>query len=158
VGGTNGTATVNGIVINTAYVQAGSSCTGQTCTGAHEAYEAATNGISADCCNGQVASASCPLCDASCGKFAGNNGTPPWGCYDLVCPSGTYKMELLSAWPNIYSANGCTKVTVGGCNGKVQINQPCANDGECCTGLICRNWDYDGKPPYVNNCCKPIGA
>src|SRR5262249_30346096 len=37
-------------------------------------------------------------------------------------------------------------------------NQPCANDGECCTGLICRNWDYDGKPPYVNNCCKPIGA
>jgi MYXO-CTERM domain-containing protein len=159
VGGTNGTQTVNGILINTAYVQTGGNCDGQTCTGAHEAFEAATDGISADCCNGQAHSGSCGSCDNTCAQFAGNNGNPPWGCYDLVCPTGTYKMQLLSKNQMVqYTANGCTKLTVSGPPPCTAVDMPCAQASQCCSGLTCKKWSLSGMPPYVDNCCEDIGA
>lgn len=162
-GGTNGmrTVTVNGqsVTINVAWVQSGSNCDAQTCTGSHEAFEAATDGVSADCCNGQYNHPSCTKCQPSCAKYDTNNGNPPWGCYDLTCPSGTYKMELLSdSQANEYSASSCTQLTMQGCGGGgTALNQPCNTDSDCCSGLSCKLWDYDGQPPYSNHCCKDLG-
>ena len=163
-GGTNGTATVtvNGksVFINTAWVQSGSSCDAQTCTGAHEAYEAATDGVSADCCNGQYGHASCTQCQPSCAQFDGNNGNPPWGCYPLVCNGTTYSMELLGAASNEFSAAGCTKLTVtAACDALHTACTPGTDGGSaCCSGTVCENFSMSGQPPYTTACCKAIGA
>jgi MYXO-CTERM domain-containing protein len=164
-GGTNGTATVvvggKSVVINTAWVQTGDSCDGQTCSGAHEAYEAATDGVSADCCNGQYGHASCSQCQASCAKYDGNNGNPPYGCYSITCPDGkSYKMELLGAASNEFSAAGCTTLTLtNSCSALHASCTPEADGGSaCCSGMTCQYFSMSGQPPYGTACCYGLGA
>ncbi len=164
-GGTNGTQTVNvngsSVLINTAWVQSGDNCNGQTCTGAHEAYEAATDGVSADCCNGQYGHPSCPQCQPSCAQFDGNNGNPPWGCYPFTCPNGvTYSMELLGAASNEFSAAGCTKLTLASTCGAPHAACTPETDGgnPCCSGLSCEYFSLSGQPPYARACCLGIGS
>jgi hypothetical protein len=163
-GGTNGTATVvvNGksITVNTAWVQSGNDCSGQTCSGAHEAFEAATDGVSCDCCNGQYGHASCSQCQPSCGQFDGNNGNPPWGCYPFTCNGTTYSMELIGSASNEFNAAGCTKLTpTSTCDGLHVTCTPAADGGSaCCGGLTCEYFSESGKGPYSRACCKPLGA
>ncbi len=162
VGGTNGTFTVTNVpgvgsvFVNVAWVQSGSSCNGQTCTGAHEAYEAAADSAAADCCNGQTSKDSCSQCPLSCAVYKGNTGTPPWGCYDLTCPNGTYKMELLSPGSAEFDPNACEKLVFT--NTCKAVDTACSKDSDCCSGLVCKYWDYDGKAPYATNCCKAVGS
>lgn len=54
-GGWNGTATVNGHPINTGFVgDSAGACQWQTTYAGHEVFEAQTDGISADCCDGEL--------------------------------------------------------------------------------------------------------
>ncbi len=138
-GGWNGWATLSvggrAVYVNTAFVQAGNSCAGQTCLAAHEAFEAATDGISADCCNGQVGSKSCPQCDKSCGRDDGNGGDPPWGCYPLSCGGTTYYMELVSqSAATEFDVAGCTELTPTGGGG---APNPCSAVPAGEGGLYC---------------------
>jgi len=162
-GGTNGTQTVsvNGasVLINTAWVQSGNNCGGQTCTGAHEAFEAATDGVSCDCCNGQYGHASCPQCQASCAQYDGNNGNPPWGCYPFTCPNGnTYSMELIGAASNEFSAAGCTMLTLNSSCGALHAACTPGSGTACCNGLSCEYFSQSGQPPYSTACCLGLGS
>jgi hypothetical protein len=75
---------------------------------AHEVFEAQTDGISADCCDGETASGGpvpyCPACGpfqngdgsyALCGQYSAPGGS--WGIATLVCPSGrSYRYQQVS--------------------------------------------------------------
>ena len=157
-GGWNGTATVSvggqSVFVNTAFVFAGNSCEGQTCLGAHEAFEAATDGISADCCNGQVHSKSCAGCDATCGRDSGNSGNPPWGCYPMTCGGATYYMELVSKdAASQYDISGCVALTATGGGGG---SNPCAGVSAANGGLYCgsstENGFSGGNPTSLYDC------
>jgi hypothetical protein len=150
--GWNGTATVSSagrsVLINTAFVYSGNSCEGQTCLGAHEAFEGATDGISADCCNGQVHSNSCPNCDSSCGRDYGNNGNPPWGCYPLTCGGATYYMELLAKnQQSETDISGCVQLTVTGSGS----NDPCSGVSAGNGGLYCGTSTENGFSGGIPN-------
>lgn len=148
--GWNDVQMVNGVNIYIASVQGGQDCDNQTCLGSHETYEASTDGISADCCNGQVQTQWCPNCNASCGQNQNDAG-----CYQLQCPNGTFSMERLSPKSNEFDNSGCTELTIG--NACKPPQAACASDGDCCQGFTCKPASATGAPPYQNQCCKAQG-
>ncbi|MHB1843402.1 MAG: MYXO-CTERM sorting domain-containing protein [Deltaproteobacteria bacterium] len=156
-GGWNGTTTISvggrSVFINTALMTSGNSCEGQTCGGAHEAFEAATDGISCDCCNGQVHSSSCPACDSSCGRDNGNGGDPPWGCYQVTCGGQSYYMELVSKSQAAETdISGCVQLTVASAG----PSDPCATTWAGYNGLYCgsstENGFSGGDPSDLYDC------
>jgi MYXO-CTERM domain-containing protein len=157
MGGTNGTRTLTvggkSVIVNVAWVQTGASCNGQTCTGAHEVYEAATDGVSADCCNGQTPPF-CPKCHTDCGVYAGSSSKY---CYPLTCGGATYQMQLISPYGNEFDSSSCTKLSITGptCGA---LHDACAAPADCCSGLTCKAWSLSGSPPYDDHCCGDLGT
>jgi hypothetical protein len=124
-GGWNGTATVNGHPINTGFVgDSAGACQWQTTYAGHEVVEAQTDGISADCCDGelpfQTAACHAPTqsyggADAhACAKFAPSgccdNGvcsSDPWGVRTVSCGGATYQYQMVS--PAGHESDGTCK-------------------------------------------------
>jgi hypothetical protein len=143
------------VLIYPAVIEAGDDCNEQTCTGSHETFEAATDGLSADCCNGLPPS-QCPSCNADCATYAGR------ACYQLVCDGVAYRAQYLGSSSAEFDASGC-----------VQLNPPeltstignlCTEASECCQtpvcppGLACRSWTRTGNGPFEQACCTDVGG
>jgi hypothetical protein len=113
-GGWNATASINGHTINVGFVgDSGGDCKWQTTYAGHEVFEAQTDGISADCCDGelpfQTAACHAPTqgyggADAhACAKFAptgccdgGVCSSDPWGVRSVTCGGTTYQYQMVS--------------------------------------------------------------
>jgi hypothetical protein len=124
-GGQNDTCSVNGTTVNCAYVRdGGGSCKWQTVYGGHEVFEEQTDGVSADCCDGETSSggpfpwcAQCHPYPGVCGQYAAN-GT--LGITTVSCGGNTYEYQMVS--PGNHEFDGtCNRVSV-----KSNPNDPCS--------------------------------
>ena len=137
--------TVNGVTINAAEAEVGSSANCQTALGMHEVYEACGDAAAADCCNGQTWS---PL-HANCGTAAN------YGWYPLTCGGTTYQAQHVSPSSNEYDISGCENLSAS-CPG---LHAGCTQGGAaCCSGMVCEAWSLSGQPPYDDHCCLPLNA
>src|SRR5262249_15231583 len=101
IGGQNGTCGVNGHTVNCAYVgDGGGVAEWQTVYGGHEVFEAQTDGVSMDCCDGETSSGGpfpwCPSCHpyvGVCGQYAAN-GT--YGITTMSCGGRSYFYQTIS--------------------------------------------------------------
>ncbi len=165
-GGQNGTATVTNpvggasVVINTAHVTTSPDPIYQTIYGGHEVFEAQTDGVSADCCDGETATGGPMNWCGQCGPFA--NGTGACGQYapggtigtlgidTIACPNATYHYQRVS--PANHEFDGtCTAIapltgTANPCGGVSS-----ANSGVYC-GTSTQNGFADGTAGTLYDC------
>ena len=99
-----------------------------------------------------------PNYSPECGTLYCGNCATPFGWYDLDCGGTIYKAQLLGNAANEFSPAGCEQLKQGCSGGGKILHADCTADSECCSGLVCKNWDYDGQPPYTASCCMPVGS
>ncbi len=136
----------------------------------HEVFEAQTDGISADCCDGETASGGplpvCPACGpdrngdgtyGKCGQYSAPGGS--WGIDSITCPSGrTYAYQRVS--PPGASRYGspefdgtCDAITVTGATSNPCANVPRSDDGEYCGTSTESGFDATrAVPSYLYDC------
>ena len=125
-GGQNGRTTVRNpvtgqsISINTAFVRTSPDAMYQTIYGGHEVFEAQTDGVSGDCCDGETSSGGpfpwCASCGpynggtGACGKYAPGGTVGTLGIDTIACGGRTFKYQRLS--PHAHEFDGtCLAVT-----------------------------------------------
>jgi hypothetical protein len=165
-GGQNGTATVTNpvsgasVVINVAYVRTGTGGACQTVYAGHEVFEAQTDGVSADCCDGETASGGPFNWCSQCGPY--DNGMGPCGQYapggvvgnegwdTIACPNGTYHYQRVS--PANHEFDGtCDAVTPKGGPSNPCAGVPPADNGVYC-GTSTQNGFAGGSPGVLYDC------
>jgi hypothetical protein len=162
-GGENGTADVTNpldgskVTIQSAYVASSPNWIYQTVYGMHEVFEAATDGVSADCCNGETSTGGpfpwCPGCGAwdggkgACGRYATGGSVGSLSIATIECPSGTFYYQQVSDQSHEFDGT-CRALHLNGghddpCTSTSSCNtigaDPCAgvspaNDGVYCGG------------------------
>jgi hypothetical protein len=129
------------VTINTAYVATSPNWIYQTIYGMHEVFEAATDGVSADCCDGETSTGGpFPWC-ADCGPWNGGNGVcgqyapggrnGSLGIATIQCPHGTYSYQQVS--PANHEFDGTCK----GLTLKNGPPNPCAGVSAANSGVYC---------------------
>jgi len=165
-GGQNGTATVtnpvNGksVLLNVGHVATSPDPKYQTIYGGHEVFEAQTDGVSGDCCDGETASGGpFPWC-AQCGDYAGGTGVcgkyAPGGTVGtlgidtIVCPHGTYQYQRVSPASNEFDGT-CAAIAP-----KASAGNPCGNVGAANNGTYCgksrQSGFLGGAPDTLYDC------
>jgi hypothetical protein len=142
----------------------------------HEVFEAQTDGISADCCDGETTTAGpvpgCPDCGpyetdggyGLCGQYSAPGGS--WGVASITCPSGrTYWYQQVSppgahAYGSPEFDGTCQSIVVAG--GQGQNPDPCANvppsgNGSYC-GTSTQNGFGGGAPGTLYDCQNGVTA
>jgi MYXO-CTERM domain-containing protein len=165
-GGQNGTATLTNpksgasATVNVAFVRTSPDPIYQTIYGGHEVFEAQTDGVSADCCDGETASGGpmnwCSQCgpydngQGACGKYAGGGAIGTLGIDTIACPNATYHYQRVS--PASHEFDGtCDAIAA-----KVTPNNPCANVSAANSGVYCgtsnQNGFAGGSPNTLYDC------
>ena len=148
--GFNGLASIavsgRAVAIKFAWVEASADCDKQTCTGSHEVFEAATDGVSADCCEGQVPPA-CAKCDPSCAARSAREDA----CYRVTCDGEPFSVAYVGHPQAEFVPLGCTAIQSAACSGA--IGKGCVDDAQCCAALRC-----GAKAGGARSCCAPTGA
>lgn len=152
-GGQNGTASVVNpvthatVTINSAYVRTSPDPIYQTIYGGHEVFEAQTDGVSADCCDGETSSGGpfpwCAQCGpynngaGVCGKYATGGQVGTLGIDTIHCPSGTYKYQRVSPANHEFDGTCLAIVPSVGAD-------PCANVSSANNGWYCGKSNQNG--------------
>jgi len=153
-GGQNGSATVTNpvsgasVLVNVAYEHTGTGGGCQTVYGGHEVFEAQTDGVSADCCDGETSTGGpfnwCSQCGpydngtGACGQYApgGTIGNEGWDT--IACPNATYNYQRVS--PATHEFDGtCDVITPS-----VTPNNPCAKVSAANSGVYCGKSNQNG--------------
>jgi hypothetical protein len=121
----------------------------------HEVFEGQTDGISADCCDGETASGgplpACPDCGpyrtgggyGKCGQYAAPGGS--YGIASITCPSGKAYLYQRVSPPGAHRYGSpefdgtCNAITTSG-----RAPNPCANVPSSGNGLYCGRSTEDG--------------
>jgi hypothetical protein len=146
-GGENGQAPVTNpvdgrtVTIQTAYVASSPDWIYQTIYGMHEVFEAATDGVSADCCNGETSDGGpfpwCPGCgswaegDGACGKYATGGTVGSLSITTIKCSTGTFYYQQVSEQGHEYDGT-CRELYLAGGS-----DDPCANVSRANNGMYC---------------------
>lgn len=165
-GGQNGAATVTNpksgasVAINVAFVRTSPDPIYQTIYGGHEVFEAQTDGVSGDCCDGETSTGGpmnwCSQCgpydngQGACGKYAPGGAIGTLGIDTIACPNATYHYQRVS--PANHEFDGtCDAVAP-----KVTPNNPCANVSAANSGVYCgrsnQNGFAGGSPGTLYDC------
>jgi len=153
-GGQNGAATLTNpmsaksVAVNVAYVRTSPDPIYQTIYGGHEVFEAQTDGVSADCCDGETSTGGpmnwCAQCgpydngQGACGQYAPGGAIGTLGIDTIACPNATYHYQRVS--PAAHEFDGtCNAVAP-----KVTSNNPCANVSAANSGVYCGKSNQDG--------------
>jgi len=165
-GGQNGAATVTNpksgasVSINVAFVRTSPDPIYQTIYGGHEVFEAQTDGVSADCCDGETSTGGpmngCSQCgpyengQGACGQYAGGGAIGTLGIATIACPNATYHYQRVS--PASHEFDGtCDAITP-----TVTPNNPCANVSAAQSGVYCgksnQNGFAGGSPNTLYDC------
>lgn len=165
-GGQNGAATVTNaksgasVAINVAYVRTSPDPIYQTIYGGHEVFEAQTDGVSADCCDGETSTGGpmnwCSQCgpfdngQGACGKYAPGGAIATLGIDTIACPNATYHYQRVS--PASHEFDGtCDAVAP-----KLTSSNPCANVSAANDGVYCgkssQNGFGGGSPTTLYDC------
>ena len=127
-GGQNGRQTITnphsalGMSINVSYVRTSPDPMYQTIYGGHEVFEAQTDGVSGDCCDGETSSGGpfnwCAQCGpfnggyGACGQYAPGGSVGGLGIDTIQCSNGTFKYQHVS--PANHEFDGtCPAITPG---------------------------------------------
>jgi len=165
-GGQNGAATLTNpmsaksFAVNVAYVRTSPDPIYQTIYGGHEVFEAQTDGVSADCCDGETATGGpmnwCSQCgpydngQGACGQYAQGGTIGTLGIDTIACPNATYHYQRVS--PASHEFDGtCDAVAP-----KLTSNNPCANVSAANSGVYCgksnQNGFAGGSPTTLYDC------
>lgn len=153
-GGQNGAATLTNpvsgasVAINVAFVRTSPDPIYQTIYGGHEVFEAQTDGVSADCCDGETSTGGpmnwCSQCgpydngQGACGKYAGGGAIGTLGIDTIACPNATYHYQRVS--PANHEFDG----TCDAVGPKVTPSNPCANVSSANNGVYCGSSSQNG--------------
>ncbi|HEX8791560.1 MAG TPA: hypothetical protein VF765_11465 [Polyangiaceae bacterium] len=165
-GGQNGAATLTNpvsgasVALNVAFVRTSPDPMYQTIYGGHEVFEAQTDGVSADCCDGETSTGGpmnwCSQCgpfdngQGACGKYAPGGTIATLGIDTIACPNATYHYQRVS--PANHEFDGtCSAVAP-----KVTSSNPCANVPAADNGVYCgkssQNGFGGGSPNTLYDC------
>jgi hypothetical protein len=134
--------------INTAYVATSPNWIYQTIYGMHEVFEAATDGVSGDCCDGETSTGGpfpwCADCGpwnggtGVCGKYAPGGSIGSLGIDTIQCPTGTFSYQRVS--PQNHEFDGtCDALTL-----KNAGPNPCAKVPGADSGVYCGSSRQNG--------------
>jgi hypothetical protein len=145
-GGTNGSATLTNPVTGAAvpmrfgFVRTSPAAKYQTIYGAHEVFEAQTDGVSADCCDGETSSGGpfpwCPSCGpfdngaGVCGQYAPGGVIGTLGIDTLTCNGTTFSYQRVS--PANHEFDGTCDAIFPRSSGNPCKNVPSADNGLYC--------------------------
>jgi hypothetical protein len=165
-GGQNGTATVTNpvsgasVTVNSAHVTTSPDPIYQTIYGGHEVFEAQTDGVSADCCDGETASGGpmnwCSQCGpfdnghGACGQYAPGGAIGTLGIDTIACPTATFHYQRVSPADHEFDGT-CTAIApVAG------AADPCGNVAAADNGTYCGSSTQSGfgsgKPGVLYDC------
>ncbi|MCC6874832.1 MAG: hypothetical protein IT378_11045 [Sandaracinaceae bacterium] len=113
------TAPSGAVTVRVGWSRVGNECRCVHAVGLHEVMEAATVGISDDCCNGQTLRGLAPSCSA----LFGPTSSTPYGVTSVRCGPGTYRLPGITEGPRadgLYYGEDCRPVQVTASAGSVE--------------------------------------